>query len=73
MTMEMKMSKDIPFVGDKLPKLRAAAVQTAPVFLDREATIDKIAIKVKEAKDNGADLVVPLFLPSRYGASLCRR
>ena len=66
MTMEMKMSKDIPFVGDKLPKLRAAAVQTAPVFLDREATIDKIAVKVKEAKDNGADLVVfpESFIPT---------
>ncbi|MCI8815665.1 MAG: carbon-nitrogen hydrolase family protein [Angelakisella sp.] len=58
MAMEMKMSKDIPFVGDKLPKFRAAAVQTSPVFLNRDATIDKIEVKVKEAKDNGADLVV---------------
>ena len=40
----------------------AAAVQTAPVFLDREATIDKISLKVKEAKDNGADLVAPAEL-----------
>ena len=31
MTTEMKMS-EVPFVGDAMPKLRAAAVQTAPVF-----------------------------------------
>ena len=31
MSIEMKMNPDVPFVGDTLPKLRAAAVQTAPV------------------------------------------
>lgn len=50
--------KEVPFVGDELPKFKAAAVQTSPVFLNREATIDKVALKVKEAKKNGADLVV---------------
>ncbi len=50
--------KEVPFVGDTLPKFRAAAVQTAPVFLNREATIDKVGVKVKEAKANGADIVV---------------
>ncbi len=47
----------VPFVGDTVPKFKAAAVQMAPVFLDREKTIDKIAAKVAEAKANGADLV----------------
>lgn len=46
------------FAGDVYPKFRAAAVQTAPVFLDRDATIEKIADKVKEAAANGAKLVV---------------
>ena len=55
MSMELKMNDKIPFVGDTLPKLKAAAVQTAPVFLNREATIDKIEEKVKEAKANGAE------------------
>ena len=66
MSIEMKMNPDVPFVGDTLPKLRAAAVQTAPVFLDREATIDKIAAKVREAKAGGADLVVfpESFIPT---------
>ena len=45
-------------IGDTLPKLRAAAVQAAPVFLNRDATIQKVARLTKEAKDNGADLVV---------------
>lgn len=44
--------------GDAYPKFKAAAVQMAPVFLDREATIDKIDGKVAEAKVAGADLVV---------------
>lgn len=52
--------------GDQYPKLRAAAVQAAPVFLDRDATIDKLEMLVKEAKNNGADLVVfpESFIPT---------
>jgi nitrilase len=44
--------------GDRYPKFKAAAVQAAPVFLDRDATIDKIAQIVPQAKAMGADLVV---------------
>jgi nitrilase/aliphatic nitrilase len=44
--------------GDSYPKFRAAAVQAAPVFLDRDATIDKLDRMVKDAKEQGADLVV---------------
>ena len=63
-------------IGDTLPKLRAAAVQAAPVFLNRDATVQKVARLTKEAKDNGADLVVfpESFIPtSRSGACSCRR
>lgn len=53
-------------IGDTYPKFRAAAVQTAPVFLNRDATIEKIAAKVHEAAQNGAKLVVfpESFIPT---------
>src|SRR5580704_17950888 len=44
--------------GDVYPKFRAAAVQAAPVFLDRDATIDKMETLVQKAVDAGAELVV---------------
>ena len=44
--------------GDTFPKFRAAAVQAAPVFLDRDATIDKIDSLVQKAAGAGAELVV---------------
>jgi len=44
--------------GDTYPKFRAAAVQAAPVFLDRDATIDKLETLVIKAAQAGADLVV---------------
>ena len=43
---------------DVYRRFRAAAVQVAPVFLDREATIEKLEGWVAKAKSAGADLVV---------------
>jgi hypothetical protein len=39
--------------GDVYPHFRAAAVQAAPVFLDREATISRLADWVAKARDVG--------------------
>src|SRR5271154_5066406 len=52
--------------GDTYPKFRAAAVQAAPVFLDRDATIDKLDTLVQKAVDAGADLIVfgESFIPA---------
>ncbi|MDV5227092.1 carbon-nitrogen hydrolase family protein [Providencia rettgeri] len=40
-----------------LPQFKAAAVQAAPVFLDTDATVDKVCKLIEEAADNGAKLV----------------
>ena len=42
---------------DTYPKFKAAVVQAAPVFLNREATIEKACRLILEAKNNGAKLV----------------
>jgi len=44
-------------MGDQYPKFKAAAVQTSPVFLNREATVDKACELIQEASKNGAKLV----------------
>ncbi len=41
----------------ELPRFKAAAVQTAPVFLDTDATVDKVVRLIGEASENGAQLV----------------
>lgn len=41
----------------ELPRFKAAAVQSAPVFLDTDATIDKVCRLIQEAADHGARLV----------------
>ncbi len=47
-------------------KLIAAAVQASPVFLDKNKTIKKVCKLIKEAKKNGANLIVfpEAFIPT---------
>tara|TARA_Y100000294_G_scaffold78171_1_gene73545 strand:- start:302 stop:1420 length:1119 start_codon:yes stop_codon:yes gene_type:complete len=66
------MSEDHPagfgseIMSDTFPKFRAAAVQAAPVFLDREATLDKALSLFHEAARNGANLIAfpEVFIPA---------
>src|SRR5213079_2316182 len=52
--------------GGGMPSVRAAAVQATPVFLDREATVDKACSLIKEAGTAGAGLIVfpETFVPT---------
>src|SRR5207248_2607656 len=46
------------WMGDQFRSVRAAAVQAAPIFLEREATLAKVARLAEEAADGGAELVL---------------
>ena len=50
---------------DKYPKFKAAVIQTSPVFLNRDATIDKACQLILETGKNGASLVAfpEVFVP----------
>lgn len=52
-------------MGDSLPKFKAAAIQASPVFLDREASVEKARSLIDMAAAKGADLIVlpEVFIP----------
>jgi len=52
-------------MGDRLAVFKAAAVQAAPVYLDREASVEKACSLIEEAGKNGAQLIVlpEVFIP----------
>jgi predicted amidohydrolase len=52
-------------MGDTFPKFKAAAVQAAPVYLNREATVDKACALIAEAARAGAQLIAfpEVFVP----------
>ena len=43
--------------NEQFPTIRLAAAQVAPVFLDREATVEKACEVIREAGRSGADVV----------------
>jgi nitrilase len=58
------MTKWMP--KDVYAKFRAAAIQASPVFLDKDATIDKVGVLAGQAASKGAQLVVfgESFIPA---------
>jgi aliphatic nitrilase len=44
-------------MSDEFPRARLAAVQAAPVWMDREATVAKACRLIEEAADNGANII----------------
>ncbi|OGA04842.1 MAG: hypothetical protein A3I00_01705 [Betaproteobacteria bacterium RIFCSPLOWO2_02_FULL_64_12] len=56
-------------MGDTYKKIRLAAVQAAPAFLDREASVEKACRLIREAGGNGAGVIgfPEGFIPTHPG------
>lgn len=52
-------------MGEEFPKFKAAAVQAASVYLDREASLEKACTLIQEAAEHGAQFIVfpEVFIP----------
>ncbi len=63
-------------MGDIFPKFKAAAVQAASVYLDREKSLEKTVALIEEAASQGATLIVlpesfiPGYPPGSFGWGL---
>jgi len=53
-------------MGDTFPKFKAAAIQDSPVFLNREATVEKSCRLIEEAAGKGAELIAfpEVYIPA---------
>jgi len=53
-------------MGDTFPKFKAAAIQASPVFLNREATVEKSCRLIEEAAGKGAELIAfpEVYIPA---------
>jgi nitrilase len=53
-------------MGDTFPKFKAAAIQAAPVFLNREGTVEKACQLIEEAARKGARLIAfpEVYIPA---------
>jgi len=53
-------------MGDTFPKFKAAAIQAAPVFLNREATVEKSCRLMEEAAAKGSELIAfpEVYIPA---------
>lgn len=52
-------------MGEEFPKFKAAAVQAAPIYLNRDASLEKACALIEEAAANGAEFILfpEVFLP----------
>ncbi len=59
-------SDDHELLENVYPKVRVGSVQAGPVFMDRDATVEKACRLIQEAADNGAQLVAfpEAFIPA---------
>ena len=48
----------LPTMKDLQKKLRVALVQATPVMFNKDATIDKVCVQIREAGAHGAELIV---------------